>query len=158
MSRLFKKIIFIFFIVKVINFSYFALAQEETVDAITVRPEVEYKSNQLRDPFQTYIIKEKKVQAQVQDSGSLAQTTIDPNKLKVQGIIWGTKMPQAIINDKVYIVGDLIEGAEILSIDKQGIKLISADGIIDLAAPGQSSVLNDIKKDVPVASVGREPI
>lgn len=140
MSRIFKYIIFIFFIAKAIDFSCFVLAQENTVDALIVRPEVEYKSSQLRDPFQTYMVKERKVQTQAQHTGSLAQAVINPNDLKVQGIIWGSKMPQAIINNKVYVVGDLIEDAEILSIDKKGIKLSSAAGIISLAAPGQNPV------------------
>jgi len=139
MSRIFKYIIFIFLIANTIDFNYFALAQDNLVDAIVVRPEIEYKSSQLRDPFQTYIIKEKKSEIQVQGTSNLAQSGINLNDLKVQGIIWGGKMSQAIINNKVYLVGDSINGAEILSIDKQGIKLSSAAGIFDLVAPGQIS-------------------
>jgi len=129
--------LFAFFLCGLINFSAVAWAQEEAVEVIANRPKVEYKSGNLRDPFQTYIIKEKKVKTpQTQAPTTLSKPEINFTELKVEGIIWGTKIPQAIINGKVYIVGDKINDAKIISIDQKGVNLSSAAGIFNLPAPG----------------------
>lgn len=136
-SRMFKYILFIFLLTG-INFVYTALAEENTAQGVIIRPQIKYKSSQLRDPFQSYLIKEDKDQGvQAQDEGNLVKPTIDLNLLEVQGIIWGCKIPQAIINNKVLAIGDSINGAEILSIDKGGITLNFAGEILNLSAPGQ---------------------
>lgn len=41
--------------------------------------------------------------------------------LAVEGLIWNSDMPQAIVNGKVLRIGDFIEGIEIVNIEKQGI-------------------------------------
>jgi len=43
---------------------------------------------------------------------------------KVNGLIWGAYESKAIINDKIYGVGDKLERAEITKINKQGVTLI----------------------------------
>jgi hypothetical protein len=52
--------------------------------------------------------------------------------LGIQGIIWNTDTPQAIINNQVVKIGDRIEGVEIIDIDKQGIKVDYNDEIISI--------------------------
>ena len=149
MSREYKLILFVFFLCRLMDSCPVVFAQQEgEVDAIANRPQVEYKSGGLRDPFQTYIIGEKKVNAPAQSAADLAQLETKFNELKVQGIIWGTKMSQAIINNEVYTVGDKIEGAEILSIDNKGVNLSSAAGTVKLAAPGQANILNKENRGV----------
>ncbi len=44
--------------------------------------------------------------------------------VKINGIIWNTDMPQAIVNDRVVRVGDDLQGAKILSIKKEGVEVI----------------------------------
>ena len=44
--------------------------------------------------------------------------------LQVQGMVWSSKMPQAIINDTVVSIGEVIDDAEILDIRKEGIYLL----------------------------------
>jgi len=43
--------------------------------------------------------------------------------LSIEGLIWNTRIPQAIINGKVVRVGDVIEDVKILKIDKEGIEV-----------------------------------
>ena len=141
MSRMNKFILFMFFLCGLINFCPVVLAQGNKVEPAAKRPLLEYTSGGLRDPFQTYITQEKKVDTQAQVITDLPKPETNFSGLKVQGIIWGTKMPQAIINDRVYIVGDKIEESEILSIDKKGVNLSSAkEGVVSLAAPGQDNI------------------
>ena len=61
---------------------------------------------------------------------------LDLSKLKIQGIIWGVKTPQAIINNTVLKVGDLVEGAKILNIEKKGITFDFNGEIFNLVVSG----------------------
>ena len=81
---------------------------------------VEYTSQGLRDPFQSPFeffepLEEPKEKAPV--VGGLPH-------LEVQGMVWGSKVPQAIINNTVVRVGEVIEGAEILVIRKEGVYVL----------------------------------
>ncbi|MFA5198612.1 MAG: hypothetical protein WC432_03600, partial [Candidatus Omnitrophota bacterium] len=90
------------------------------------------------DPFRTYLIKDEP-EVKPQETGLPVKPDFDISKLQLQGVVWGVKNPQAIINGKVVSVGDLIEGAEIVSIDKKGVTLSINGGIMDLSSPGQVS-------------------
>jgi len=41
----------------------------------------------------------------------------------IEGLIWNSDMPQAIINGSVVKIGDYIEGVKIVGIDKKGITI-----------------------------------
>ncbi|UCB57503.1 MAG: hypothetical protein JSV30_02670 [Candidatus Omnitrophota bacterium] len=84
---------------------------------------VEYTGRGLRDPFESpfelfvpleEVPKEKK---RAPIAGGLAH-------LVVQGMIWDSKIPQAIINNTVVRPGEVIEGAEILDIRKEGVYVL----------------------------------
>ena len=139
-----KYILFVFLLIGAIDPKIIALAEETATEGIMVRPVVEYKSGKLRDPFRTYLIKEEPKPAP-QENTDLAKPQLDLSSLKVQGIIWGVKTPQAIINNQVLTIGDLIEGAEILSIDKKGITLSYNGAIFDLTAPGRDLGHKEVK-------------
>jgi hypothetical protein len=47
-----------------------------------------------------------------------------PPVLKIEGLVWGGRLPQAIINQKVVKIGDIIEGAQIVDINREGVTLI----------------------------------
>ena len=44
-------------------------------------------------------------------------------KLNIEGLVWNSDMPQAIINDKVVRIGDTIEGVEVVKIEKKGVTI-----------------------------------
>lgn len=132
-NRIFKYVLFILIFFE-INPACFALAQGDSAGQLIVRPQVKYESGRLRDPFQPYL--GDKPVIQFQSAGSLAQSNINLDAFKVQGIIWGGRMPQAIINNKVLAVGGLINEAKILNIDKNGVTLSIAGQVINLPAPG----------------------
>ena len=54
------------------------------------------------------------------EPGSTPQPSAPPD-LHVQGIVWGSDRPRAIINDSVYGVGDAVGGSVILLIDSRGV-------------------------------------
>ena len=43
--------------------------------------------------------------------------------LNIEGLIWNSDMPQAIINGSVIKIGDYIEGVRVVEIDKKGITI-----------------------------------
>lgn len=86
---------------------------------------VRYTSQALRDPFQnpfeiyTFVEEE-------QIEPSVVGSTL--GHLRVQGIVWGTDMPQAIVNNTVVKVGEVIGGAEIVDIRKEGVYVLYKGG------------------------------
>ena len=84
-------------------------------------PKVEYTGQGLRDPFQSPFELYKPVEEPEEKPppviGGLSH-------LEVQGIIWDSKIPQAIINNTVVKAGEVIEGAEILAIRKEGVYVL----------------------------------
>ncbi len=83
------------------------------------RPKAEYKAKGLRDPFQTPF--EKKYSA---GSGTAPESwEASLGYLKLQGVIWGGSFPQAIVNNRVVKIGDAIEGALVVDINKYGVVL-----------------------------------
>jgi hypothetical protein len=121
-------------------------AQEAATDTVSIdRPVMEYKSGRFRDPFKTYLIKEEPKPV-LEESVEVPKPQFDFSKISIQGIVWGVDHPQAIINDRVFTVGDTIEGAQILSIDKKGITLNFYGEILDLSSPRQGAVPKETKK------------
>jgi len=96
------------------------------------KPILEYTSGSLRDPFKPYIVKEETKATEYRS------TQEPPPKLAIQGIIWGGSLPQAIINNTVVKVGDIIEEARVLEINKEGVTVFFKSRQYKLASPGLS--------------------
>ena len=79
-----------------------------------------------RSPFQDYF--PSKVEQPVEEAPAEPvveyKETFDTSAYKINGLIWGTYKPKAIINGEIYGVGDMLDSAEITKIDKEGITLI----------------------------------
>lgn len=112
-----KKIIFCLagFISLIIIFSCFLSMAGETEEEFK---KVEYTSQNLRDPFINpfEIIEE--------ETGTAPAVEIDLSNFHVQGMVWNTNKPQAVINNNVVEKGDMIDGAEILEIRRDGVYVL----------------------------------
>jgi hypothetical protein len=87
---------------------------EATEQAIKQSQEkIEYTSANLRDPFTLSLPQE----TVVVETGPLPG-------FKIEGYVWGSSIPQAIIEGTVYSEGDMVKGAKIVKIDKTGITLL----------------------------------
>lgn len=125
-------------------------------DGVISRPVLEYGSGDLRDPFsdllQAAIEKERaekearEAEAPPEDA-NLERSAVDLSKFKVQGVIWGSKSSQVIINNKILGVGDSIDGAKIVNIEKSGITLDVGGSTANLPAPGNDSPLRKKNKE-----------
>lgn len=110
---------------------------------------VEYAAEGLRDPFQTCIVKEpqKVVEALPEESVEVVKPL---PAFSVQGIFWGGRFPQAIVNNKVIREGDIIEEAKVVRISRDSIKVLFANREFSLAMlPLQANTTNssDIRKE-----------
>jgi len=131
-----KMLCVIFLIALIISLVKHSKAMPEIIPEINLRTRVEYKAENLKDPFAPVKMKEEvKQQAQVEKKEQVA-LPLPPPKLEIQGVVWGGYFPQAIINKKVVKIGDLIEGARITEINKNGVCILFDNQQYNLASPG----------------------
>lgn len=137
-----KKIIIISFIIA----SIFAFRQtygaEEAIvqaDASGESHKIEYKSENLTDPFRNPLQEQKvepveKPKPLEPEEGMPVEVKPLPS-LQIQGIIWGSSLPQAVINSKVLKIGDTIEGVQIKDIAKGRITVFFGNREYNLSMP-----------------------
>jgi len=122
MKRNLNKFIIFVILVFIFIFKPNKVALSEGLSLVPLRPNVEYKSEELKDPFEPPE-EEKKPEAepekQIMPEVKPAPTPV----LKIEGLVWGGRLPQAIINQKVVKIGDIIEGAQIVDINREGVTL-----------------------------------
>ncbi|MFA5116291.1 MAG: hypothetical protein WC486_03315 [Candidatus Omnitrophota bacterium] len=105
---------------------------------IMIRPKLVYDAADLKDPFDDFLPKAKvKPSSKISGIGTEQQAAPLPS-FTVQGLIWGGSLPQAVIDDQVVKVGDVIQDAEIVEISKEGIKVLYNKKIHKLAPPSSS--------------------
>lgn len=96
-------------------------------------PVVTYESQDLRDPFKSLIVTKVEAPVVADTTATEGELLPDLSKLNIQGIIWGGRITQALINNKVYTVGDTLEGGQITSIDKNEIVLDFSGKVVNLS-------------------------
>ena len=79
---------------------------------------VAYTAGGLRDPFGDPLSSGETVPPAGQEEIQVASFT-------VQGLVWNADHPQAIVNDTIVEKGSRIGQAKILSIEKNGVKILS---------------------------------
>lgn len=108
-------------------------------------PRLEYAADSYRDPFKSYIEK----------------VVVDPNKkepepemvvkpfptLEIEGVFWGGKYPVALINNKIWKEGDVLEEAQIRSIDKQRIIFVFGNRQYEQALSAAQATLLSSQKE-----------
>lgn len=114
-----KEIKSVFLIVLFIFLSGRAYGQQEPSLSIGLAEsdKVEYKSESLTDPFQEPKMEEKKKKEEPPEPPKPFEIRPLP-PLEIQGIIWGSTMPLAIINNKVLKIGDTVGEVKIKEIAK----------------------------------------
>jgi hypothetical protein len=93
-------------------------SEEPAASETKVAPaKVEYKSENLRDPFRPERIKEEQPKAPTEKR---ALPSLD-----ITGMVWGGKLAQAIINNKVVKAGDIIDGeVRIIDVGRNGVTIL----------------------------------
>lgn len=144
-----SKTVTIFFIAAFINslFINHLFAIEGQTSEEPIRRHVEYQAGDLRDPFKGHDKEEK--EQEIEEPQEAPQEPTEPlPSLTIQGIVWGGSIPQAIINDKIVKVGDMIGSSKIIKIDKDGITLLYEGRQYNLSSPAAAS-LQSLQKQKP---------
>jgi len=91
---------------------------EQNIEAVK---EIKYTGRQNKDPIDNnYLFPEEPQKPATEPSKpKVADFPID--KFKITAVLWGSKRPQAIINDNVMGIGEDLDGGKITGIDKEGI-------------------------------------
>lgn len=95
------------------------------------RPRVVYDAGNLRDPFIT-TFKEEEI---IEVSGAPVEEKVALPPLEVQGIVSGPNFSQAIVNGKILKIGDTIENANIIDIDKEKVVVLFKSKQFTLSSP-----------------------
>jgi hypothetical protein len=106
--------------------------QEET----SQNPQLEYKSEGLKDPFKLPFKKEESAVELKKEA--VAEQPLPA--LTIEGIIWGGRFPQAIINNQVVKTGDTIEGVRIKAIAREGLSVVFNNRAYELSSPGKTTL------------------
>lgn len=106
----------------------------------SLRPKVEFVATVSRSPFYNYLKGEMQNVVKVEEERVVAA----PN-LNIQGLIWGGRLPVAIIENSVLKVGDVINGYKVDKIDKNGV-VLSASGTSFRIGPPSLTQLNNVAK------------
>ena len=103
-------------------------------------PQVEYNVTNLRDPFEPEPFEEEvEVEDEQNDTNKIpTQSPLPP--LDIQGIVWGGRLPQAIINNQVVKIGDLVSGVRVVDISKKGITVFYSGRQQLITAPATNMV------------------
>lgn len=107
-----------------------------------IRPAVSYQGRNYKDPFRS------RQQADPSQQNLAGMPALPP--MTIQGIVWGSDIPQAIVNNQVVRVGNALGSVHIISIKKEGIKVIFQGQEYFLPAPASGilpPVENDAEKD-----------
>ena len=86
---------------------------------VSVNKEVNYHGRENRDPLDNNMVLNKEVKVEEQK----AEAVFPEEKFLISAIIWGARKPQAIINDTIVTTGEMLDGGEIVKIDKQGVHI-----------------------------------
>ena len=116
---MFKKIVFCLGLLTFcLSLLVYSLARAQLSPERTDARRVEYTSEALPDPFESPWERQKVLTEEPPTIG------YDLPQLKVQGMVWGTEMPQAIINNTVVKIGEFVQGAEVIDIRREGIYVL----------------------------------
>jgi len=88
---------------------------------------VEYTAASLRDPFQTG------------SEGSAKEDALIKKEWRVEGVVWNTDQPNAIVNGKIVRLGSRIENAEVIAIEKNGVRLKMREGELFIKKGGKEN-------------------
>ncbi|MCX5701829.1 MAG: hypothetical protein NTW64_02470 [Candidatus Omnitrophica bacterium] len=122
------------------------MAAVETVSETSLRPSViEYTADKLKDPFQGLKVKLKEEPEITKEQAPALDKPLPA--LRVKGLIWGA-IPQAIIENKIYSIGDKIGNFTVLDISNNGVTISFGSERYTLPSPVDEELKKKIEKEL----------
>jgi len=94
--------------------------------AITYEFDPQYTAQAGRDPLKSLLPEEPVLPPSISAASQHAagdSIAAEPPALHVEGMVWGSQLPQVVIGGEVYTVGDTVGEAKIMGIDRAGIEV-----------------------------------
>ncbi len=91
---------------------------EQNIEAVK---EIKYTGRQNKDPIDNSYLFPEEPQKPAAEPSKPKVADFPVDKFKITAVLWGSKRPQAIINDNVMGIGEDLDGGKITGIDKEGI-------------------------------------
>jgi type II secretory pathway component PulC len=90
--------------------------------------------SEVRDPFETVLPQDTSASAV---NAIPTSTDVNPPSVKIEGILWGTDQPAAIIDGEVYKVGDTLKtvNAKLCRIEKDSVFVDYNNKIFEIGSP-----------------------
>ncbi|MCX7926670.1 MAG: hypothetical protein N2606_00805 [Candidatus Omnitrophica bacterium] len=98
-------------------------------------PDVSYKARDKRDPFMDLLPKILPLEQKKEE-----QEDVVLPQLNIQGVFWGGKFPQAIINGRIVKEKETIDNVLILSIKREEIVILFSGRQFRIPTPATSSI------------------
>ena len=149
----------IIFIICALTFIFkYSQAMPEALPEIAERPDIEYEAQDLKDPFEPPIEKIELIEELEEEVMPEAEPELPLPSLGVEGLVWGGSLPLAIINKKIVRIGDMIEGVQIIDINKEGIDISFDNRSHHLPSPWVVYSLKnpDNNQNIIIQEVGHE--
>lgn len=144
--------IFLLLILSAVAVIIFDKAQgvEKTMPEASLRPKVVFAEGNSKNLFKNFLIEQRKQKESAINTSANTQQkeegSVSLPPLAVQGMMWGGDLPMVIINKKVLKIGDTIEGAQIVNIDKTGVKILYKKQTFNLNSPSGSLITRESNK------------
>lgn len=102
------------------------LSQLPEPKVVPVVQAVELRNQNLSSSVQAVVQQEQAIQTKPIPAVPIPPVNrIDTGALVLKGVVWNTQMPQAIINDKVVRIGDVVSGMKIVAIRSKGVEVLN---------------------------------
>lgn len=106
----------------------------------------EYTSSAFRDPFESQLPKPV-IEVPAQAAATTEGGQIQPPAITVESQISGGPIPQAIIGGKIFRVGDKVQEALIIRIDREGVEVLYQRQAFLFPAPSRKYAQTERGKD-----------
>ena len=117
---------------------------------------VRYTASGLRDPLVSLLPEAQPAQPTVIQEPVVAAPPPQPPSVTVQGMIWGGRRPQVLIDNRLYNVGDTVQAAQIVAIAREGVTVM-LQGTTFLLSP-RRGLSTPARSSPPSASPLEQPI
>lgn len=93
-----------------------------------------YTASQYRDPLVSLLPQPKSERAPEQAAEQPKPVVVAP-ALKVEGMLWGGRRPQVLIDGRLYQIGDTVQHSQIMDISRDGVTVMSQGATFVLRPP-----------------------
>lgn len=118
-----------------------------------------YRAHGFRDPFKSYLPKPRPPVAAspgVERAPDMRAAPVSPPPdLHLEGVLWGGPEPKAIIDQEVYGLGDVVQGATITAIGPEGVRVEAQGRMLNITVRAETDIDQSVAPIPPAMRMRR---